>query len=519
MGELEKLPEPGEVPSDYVMACLDMESEGDGMLYAALMKDRLLYATQTKYWYIWSGWHWDIDKKQRELGFVRYVVDRYGMEIDALEKRIEESKQKNSPEDHEVYKKGWDQKIRKLQGRISKLRGEWGAQACVKFAWRHHQSPLTVVGDEFDRDPWLLGVQGGVVDLRSGELKAPDQTLMVSKRCSCSYEPEKGYPNWSVFLREIYDNDEELISFLQRLFGYGLSGMTNINIFPFLIGSGRNGKTMLIETILRVMGDYAGIIPVDMFLQSNLPRSRGQADPAIMELEGKRLVISSEVEEGSRFSAEQVKRLTGGETLSGRNPYDRAMRTFSPTHLAIMVGNHEPVPPAGDPAFWRRTILIRHPISFVPGEPEKENERKGDPLIAERLKSLDGEVLAWMVEGCLLWQRDEMLLSPPASVLRDTEEYQGETDYIQQFLDACCELGGEGAKMGSTELYTAFVVWYRENVNSRKNFTPSHRSFGLKMKRRDELKKTTSGGAVQYLGVTLNETWYARMLDVAMGRE
>ena len=119
-----------------------------------------------------------------------------------------------------------------------------------------------------------------------------------------------------------------------------------------------------------MLGDYAAVVPCELFLKNNQPRASNQTDPGIMKLEGLRIAMSSEVEEGAKFSAQQVKRITGGDRLEGRNPYDKELRNFEPTHLVLMIGNHEPVPPTGDPAFWDRTWLIQHPVRFVKGEPD-----------------------------------------------------------------------------------------------------------------------------------------------------
>lgn len=516
------VPEPNEVPSKFVMECLATDNEGDGMLLAALMESKLLYASANTSWYVWRGHHWQRDKVDLVLGLVRYVTERYGQEILELEERIDKSKQENDEEDHKVYSQGWNRKIALLQKKIKALRQEKGRNACVKFSHTHFCNPFAIEGTEFDKDPWLLGVQNGVVDLKSGELYPGEPKQLISKQCSCAYVPldEIDTTGWLQFLNDIYNGDQEIIDFMQILLGYGITGLTTEHVFPFLLGRGRNGKSLLVGSIVRVLGDYAAIVPCELFLKSNQPRSSNQTDPGIMKLEGLRLAMSSEVEEGARFSAQQVKRLTGGDVLEGRNPYDKELRNFKPTHLNVMIGNHEPVPPSGDPAFWDRTFLINHPVRFVKKDenPDSEkNERLADPEIEEKLATMDEQILAWLVEGCLKWQANGRKITPPASVLKSTEEYQADSDWLGQFIDACCEKTNKST--GSTTLYVAFVNWYRETINAKQNQTPTQRAFGLKLKARGEYEQGRRGDGVYYKGIALNPTWERRMLDESIGHE
>lgn len=507
-------PDPADnIPSKFVLECLTTEAEGDGALYGALFADKLLYAKASDTWYVWNDNYWVRDRVDMAVGLVRCVADRYGEEIDVFEKKIEKSRKSNDPEEHKIYKKSYERKINALRAKIKQLRQTKGRNACLDFAKKNLGNPLTIVGDEFDQDPWILGVENGVIDLKSGELYPGKPEMMISKSCACEYLGlDVDISRWLNFLETIYDGDQEIIEFMQRLLGYGLTGLTTEHVFPFLLGSGRNGKSLLMESIMRVMGDYAAVIPSDLFLHTNAPRSASQADPAIMKLEGLRLAVSSEVEEGSRFSGLQVKKLTGGDTLEGRNPYDKELRNFKPTHLVMMIGNHEPAPPSGDPAFWDRTFLIKHKIRFVKTEPSKSNERPADPDIADKLAELDTEILTWLVEGCLKWQANGKKLDPPASVLKATEEYEEDADFIGQFIESCCRVDDSNVTISSSELYSAFTVWFRETINAKKNYTPSQRAFGIKLKARDEFKRIKKKGVVHYRGLALNAAWLQRIL-------
>ena len=521
-----KAPEPNEVESKYVMECLNMDDEGNGMLFGALFENQLLHSSTSKSWYVWGGNIWHLDKVQMVTGLVRHVTDRYGKEIMAIEEKIEKSKNENDPEDHKIFAKSWDGKINLLQKKIKALRQVRGRNACMDFAISHHNDPFTIEGNEFDKDPWLLGVRNGVVDLRSGLLYPGRQDQMISKRCACDLrvfddnvteeEIRVWLSPWTDFLDSIYNGDQDLIDFMQRLLGYGLTGLTTEHIFPFLLGRGRNGKSLFIFSVVRVMGDYAATIPSSLFLKTNQPKSSNQTDPGVMKLEGLRFAVASEVEEGDRLSEKEINRLTGGDVLEGRNPYDVQLRNFVPTHLILMFGNHEPVPPAGADGFWDRTFLIRHQVHFVKKDPDPDKlEKLADPDIEAKLETLDEQILYWLVEGCIKWQENGMKLDPPASVIKETEEYKDEADWLGQFLDACCERMDKDT--GSTTLYVAFVAWYRENVNAKKNMTPSQKAFGAKMKAKGEFERYRQGDGVYYKGIGLNIEWETRMLETALG--
>lgn len=512
------VPVPNQVPGQFVLECLATEAEGDGILFAALLENKLLYASSTGSWYVWRGHAWRRDTTDLVLGLVRYVTARYGEEILALEERIAKSKAENDEEDHKVFARAWERKIGLLEKKIAGLRNDKGRNACLRFACTHLDNPFAIEGTEFDKDPWLLGVRNGVIDLRSGGLFPGEPGQLVSKQCSCAYDPDLDTSEWEQFLLDIYAGDQELVDFMQILLGYGITGFTTEHIFPFLIGRGRNGKSLFINAVVRVLGDYAAVVPCELFLKNNQPRAANSTDPGIMKLEGLRLAMSSEVEEGARFSAQQVKRLTGGDRLEGRNPYDRELRNFEPTHLNIMIGNHEPVPPTGDPAFWDRTFLINHPVRFVKANPDPvKGERLADPDIEEKLAALDQQILAWMVVGTGRWLRAGRKVVPPLSVLKSTEEYQVDTDWIGQFLGACCDRST--GETGSTTLYVAFVHWYRETINAKKNQTPSQRAFGLKLKARGEYASVRRADGIYYQGLALNVVWTRRMLDAAFDHE
>ncbi len=168
-----------------------------------------------------------------------------------------------------MYAKAWDRKIGMLQNKIKALRQKRGAMPALSLHTPIFQNPFAIEGNEFDKNPWLLGVKNGVIDLRSGELYPGEPKQLISKQCSCNYVSLDACnsKDWQDFL-SIYNGDKS-IDFMQMLLGYGITGLTTEHIFPFLLGRGRNGKSLFIASVIHVLGDYAGTIPSELFLKNN----------------------------------------------------------------------------------------------------------------------------------------------------------------------------------------------------------------------------------------------------------
>ena len=242
------------------------------------------------------------------------------------------------------------------------------------------EGSLGISGDEWDSDPFLLGCKNAVVDLRTGIARAGmpgDYIKTVAPTDWMGLDAQA--PCFERTLREIFNDDQQVIDFVQRLFGLAMSGLSNERIFPILIGSGHNGKGTLIETIAEVTGGLSGPIQAEMLLKQSFTRSSAGPSPDIMSLQGKRLVWASETEEGRQLNVAKVKWLVGGDTLVGRHVQGKKEIKFNPTHTLFLMTNNEPAIPHDDPAIWDRVMLIRFPLSFV-NDPSLPNERKRDPI-------------------------------------------------------------------------------------------------------------------------------------------
>ncbi|HTU59486.1 MAG TPA: phage/plasmid primase, P4 family, partial [Polyangiales bacterium] len=294
------------------------------------------------------------------------------------------------------------------------------------------QAEVAVRSADFDRDVWLLNCTNGVVNLRNGELRPHDPALLLTKVTRTGFVAEATCPRWEAFVLECMGGDQELAAYLQRVAGYALTGDIREHCLFFLCGGGANGKGSFVNTLVRLLGDYAKPGALDLLLEK-----RGEAHPTEQaDLFGARLVSVQEVEQGKPWAEATLKALTGGDPIKARRMREDFW-TFEPTHKLLVSGNHKPRARGGDDGFWRRMRVIPFEVSFK----GREDRTLGDKLAAEA-----PGILAWAVRGCLEWRRGG--LAEPESVHAQTEAYRRESDSAAEFIATRCtfEVGQRIAK-------------------------------------------------------------------------
>ena len=310
---------------------------------------------------------------------------------------------------------------------------------------------------EWDADPWLLNTPGGVVDLRTGRLRAHDRADRMTKITTAT--PGGDCPTWRRFLAEVTGGDADLQAYLQRVSGYCLTGSTREHALFFLYGTGANGKSVFVNTLATILGDYAASAPMDTFMEA-----RGDRHPTDMAgLRGARFVSSIETEQGRRWNESKVKAITGGDKVSARFMRQDFFE-YTPQFKLVIAGNHKPAIRNVDEAMKRRLHLIPFTITVPPERRDKHLQQK---LLAER----DG-ILAWALEGCLAWQRLGRL-DPPPQVVAATEEYFEAEDALGRWLEERC-VREANAKSLTAELFTDWKQWAEaagEFVGSQRRFS------------------------------------------------
>jgi len=340
------------------------------------------------------------------------------------------------------------------------------AAAIVQLARADRRIAATV--EQWDADPWLLNTPGGSVDLRTGKLGPHRREDYCTKRTAIT--PGGGCPLWHKFLIDIFNGDVELIAFLQRAFGYALTGSIKEHALFFCYGTGANGKGVLISTVTGIMADYAKTAPMETFTASK--NERHPTDLAM--LRGARLVTAQETERGRSWAEAKIKALTGGDVIAARFMRQDFFE-YTPQFKLMIAGNHKPGLRAVNEAIKRRINLIPFMVTIP--------EEKRDKQLAETLKAEWPGILAWAIEGCLNWQ--EIGLSPPEAVKNATAEYLEAEDAIGQWLSdkTECDLNGW---VSSADLFHSYKAWAQEAgepMGSEKGLVDALKERGFKQKR------------------------------------
>lgn len=298
--------------------------------------------------------------------------------------------------------------------------------------------------ESFDNDPWILNTVSGIVNLKTGEVTAHDPVRLCSKRTRVG-PANADCPLWRTFLLETCGGDVQMVRYLQRVVGYCLTGITTEHSFWMVWGPGGNGKSVFLNTVMDLLGDYSRSAPMDTFTASQTEKHPAE----LAMLLGARLVSASETQAGKRWDEAKMKRLTGGDPVSARFMHKNFF-TFSPQFKLIFVGNHRPELREVDPAMRRRVHLV--PFVFRPVTE--------DPQLGAKLRAEGPAILNWAIQGCLDWQSEG--LQPPPGVAAATEEYLNEQDAVQRWLEEVTQ-PAEGHYVDTAELYESWREWCGRN--------------------------------------------------------
>ncbi len=425
---------------------------GAARVYRELTQDAFTYDHAAARWYQWAGHYWAEDIRAESLAAVDLVVDAFTVEA----KRQAWNAIKAAKAGDVAAQKKHEKAVSEINRVISALQN---------LQKRKNVLELSAVGNgltgqEWDRLPYSLACTNGVVDLRTGQHRPGKPDDYLKTHCPTEWRGlEEACPTWERFLLEVFAADQKLIDFVQRLFGYGISGTAELHILPILWGGGRNGKGTLLEALKHALGDYAFKAESELLLEQKFAKASGAPNSGVLSLRGKRLVWVSETDEGKRLNTSRVKELVGGDTLNARGLYSRHHVEFRPSHLLIMMTNNKPQAPANDYALWQRIHLIPFTQAFV-ANPTGQNEHKADPQLPEKLKAEASGILAWLVRGCLEYQRQG--LNPPSVVRDSTEAYRQDEDLIGHFLKDRCIIG-QGYEVQAGHLYSEYQSWCLEN--------------------------------------------------------
>ena len=459
---------------DDVLAALARGELGDAELLAARWAGRIAYDHAEQGWHTWTGHCWQRDERKQVDALPGTKLAALYLASAADAAKSDDRKQADA----------LSERARLLwrRNRIANI---------LHLAAR--QDALSLSGREWDAQPWLLAVKNGVIDLHTGDLRPGQPGDHLRTRAPTEWGGlDAPAPRWERFLSEVFDGDDDLIAFVQRLLGYAITGLSTEHVLPILWGKGRNGKDTLLKALSHALGPgFADAVPEEVFIDAGRANG-GNAQPHVYKLRGLRLAWASETEEGARLKAGQVKLISGGGVLTARPLYGAPV-SWEATHTVLLITNHRPHVSADDYAMWKRIVLIPFALSFV-DEPKDANERQRDLNLDAKLKAEAPGILAWLVRGCLAWQSEG--LRPPECVKTATESYRSDEDTLGQWLAECC-IVGDNYTCRAQAAYRSYDAWCTEMHLRALTGT----SFGKKISERFRKEHTRNGW--QYVGIGL----------------
>lgn len=457
-------PQTGEVTSikDY-----DLNDTGNAQRFVDRFGSNIRYNFDNKCWVIFDGKARIRDNKQIVKAKVDLLIEE--MKIEIIK---EQDKDKRS----------------NLAKNTKHISNNSGKEAMLKEAM--HLEGIPTLNSDYDKDDFLLNCKNGIVNLRNGKIINHDKSFMMSHFtdtiCDTSAEPKK----FIKFLNEVFNNDKEMIDYIQMAIGITLTGDTKEQCFFQCYGDGANGKSVLLDIIYEMLGDYA----INSQIESILARSsNGGASSEIARMNGARFVRTNEPNEGSKFNEGLVKQLVAGDVTTARYLYGMEFE-FKPKFKLWIATNYKIIVRGTDYGIWRRMRLLPFKVKF---EGKKVNKN-----LTNELREELPQILGWAVQGCVKWQK-EGFDAMPKQIEEEVGCYKQEMDIVASFLKECTRekvLGREKAG----DVYKEYSNWAKDG----KEYLMSQTKFGIEMSKRYEKKNI--GGYTYYIGFVLkkNDTSY-----------
>ena len=448
---------------------------GNARKFVNMFGDRVKYNVENKAWVIWNGTFWETDGMGRIFNYADMVIESM---------RMEEMKETNM----EVKKK--------MYSNINKALSSHGKKNMLNQAEYLDTIPVTNVS--FDIDDLSINTKSGIINLKTGEIMPHDKNKLHSK--IINLEISKNKPTkWIKFLNETYADNPDLVGYIQRLLGYILTGYTSEQALFIFHGDGSNGKSLLLETILKATGDYGTTTSSDILVQ------RGYADKTaelLAPLNNTRFVMVEETESDDRLKEATIKNLTSDYgKLQGRFMYGNFF-SFKPKFKLIMATNYKPQIRGMDHGIWRRIKLIPHNI-IIP-------DSKQDKMLGFKLEQELPEILWWGIEGAIEYLKNG--LQEPQIIKEQVAEYRSESNIVDRWITDNCEKDDSYSE-ATSKLFVNFTEWAKtnnEHTMSMKHFgmilTRSYESARLKGVRSYKgLRIKTKGFMEKYIEAEVKE--------------
>lgn len=331
-----------------------------------------------------------------------------------------------------------------------------------------------------DADEFLLNTPHETINLVTGSKNSHEASDYITKQTTVS-PSEDGKEIWDDALNTFFVNDDALISYVQKIVGLASIGKVYVEALIIAYGEGRNGKFTFWNVVSKVLGTYSGNMSADMLTVG----CRRNVKPELAEAKGKRLLIAAELEEGMRMNTSNVKQLCSTDEIFAEKKF-KSPFSYVPSHTLVLYTNHLPRVGAVDKGTWRRLIVIPFDAKI-----EGQNDIKN---FTEYLyENASGAIFSWIIEGAKQVIADEYHIDPPRRVEDAIKAYRENNDWMNHFLDECCEIDSAFTEK-SGELYTA----YRAYCLRTGEFTRSAADFYAVLEVENFQKKKTKKGIIVY---------------------
>lgn len=458
----------GETDTDKILAYAPQNDLGNSKRLITRFGDDMMFVENVG-WFVWDAARWNHEDGN---GDAMKLAHQVAAAITKEAKALKDDPGRSSPE-----------RIARLFGWAIQSGNQSKAASMLATAAPYLKKPI----DHLDANAFLIAAPNGTIVLKSNcEMRPSHRSDLITRSLGVKFRAGASCPLFEKFLARIMP-ETDMRGFLQRICGYCLTGSTREHKLFIFYGTGRNGKSTLINALRKVMGDYASSTPVATFMANPYGKDGGEASPDLARLPGARMVTAAEPQEGARLDESKVKEMTGGDPMTVRH-LNQGFFEFRPGFKAIISTNHQPTIRGTDHGIWSRINLVPFTVQIPDDEIDRDLETK---LLAEA----EG-ILQWMITGAEEWFANG--LNPPAKAIAAVEAYRADQDPVGEFLKARCELHppdyidpatGRSWEVGQKRLREVYQEWCKDE-----GLEPmTTRTFGAKLTGRGIQRRKSNG--------------------------
>lgn len=402
---------------------------GDGNLFADWARNQARYNADRGIWYVYNGKYWEADVK--------------GARVRELCKKLADALL--------IYSMGLPDS--QAEGSYKSYVMKWQSQRKRETILRDAFSVYPVYQKELDRNPNLFNCQNGTLDLATFRFHGHDPADLLTKISGVKYAPGVRCARWEQFISEVMQDDDFAAIYLQKALGYGLTGEAPEECFFILYGpTTRNGKSTLMETYMKMIGDYGRTSSAKAIARKDRVDSNAPSEE-IARLAGSRVVNIPEPDKQLILSTALVKTLTGRDTVTARYLHENSFE-FKPQFKLFINTNYLP-------RITDVSVFSSGRVKVIPFErhfSEEEQDKELKKVLTQR-NSLSG-ILNWCLDGLKLMR--ERGLEMPPRVRAAVEEYRHSSDKTARFMEDELEAGPE-LEVRTADAYARYRSWCSEN--------------------------------------------------------